>query len=77
MLILKASSLLEKWVIDELNNNMALAYSETGYSNDDINLAWLRHFDKATYIKVRGQFRLLLLDGFSSHVEYDFVEYAI
>jgi DDE superfamily endonuclease len=76
MLVLKASSLYEKWVVDELNDNTALAYSETGYSNDDINLAWLRHFNKVIRTKVRGLFRLLLLDGFTSHIEYDFVEYA-
>jgi DDE superfamily endonuclease len=62
--------------VDELNDNTALAYSETDYLNDDINLAWLRHFNKATCIRVRGLFRLLLLDGFTSHVKYDFVEYA-
>lgn len=76
MLVLKASSLLEKWVVNELNNNTALAYSNTGYSNDDINLAWLRHFNKIIRTKIRGLFRLLLLNGFTSHVEYDFIEYA-
>jgi DDE superfamily endonuclease len=26
---------------------------------------------------IAGQFRLLLLDGFSAHIEYDFVEFAL
>jgi hypothetical protein len=38
MLILKASIILERWIVDELPNSTAIAVSETGYSNDDINL---------------------------------------
>jgi DDE superfamily endonuclease len=53
-----------------------LSYSESGYSNDDINLKWLQHFDQATQRKIQSVFQLLILDGFSSHIEYDFVEYA-
>jgi len=76
LLILKASSLLERWIVDELDDNTALQYSETGYSNDEINLVWLRHFEQATRARTHGRFRLLVLDGFESHIEYDFVQFA-
>jgi DDE superfamily endonuclease/Tc5 transposase DNA-binding domain len=76
LLILKAASLQERWIADELDENTILSYSESGYSNDKINLEWLMHFDKITQRKTKGTFRLLILDGFSSHIEYDFVEYA-
>jgi hypothetical protein len=39
ILVLKASSLFKKWVVDKLNDNITLAYNEIGYSNDNINLA--------------------------------------
>lgn len=39
MLILKASSLLEKWVVNELHDDTALIYNEIGYLNNEINLA--------------------------------------
>jgi DDE superfamily endonuclease len=76
MPILKASIILERWIVDELPNSTAIAVSEIGYSNDDINLSWLCHFEEATCTRTQGQFRLLLLDGFASHIEYYFVEFA-
>ena len=76
LLVLKATSLLERWIVDELDNNTAIQYSESGYSNDDINLVWLRLFEQATRARTQGQFRLLILDGFESHIEYDFVQFA-
>jgi hypothetical protein len=75
-LILKASSLLERWIVDELDDNTAIQYSDSGYSNDDINLIWLRQFEQATRTRTQGRFRLLILDGFKSHIEYDFVQFA-
>jgi hypothetical protein len=46
MLVLKAANIQERWVVESLNNTTALSCSSTGYSNDDINLEWLRHFNK-------------------------------
>jgi hypothetical protein len=47
MIILKAATLLEKWIIDELTDDIMLSYNESGYSNNNINLKWLQHFDQA------------------------------
>jgi hypothetical protein len=38
MIVLKAATLLERWVVDELAPDTMLAYSDSGYSNDEINL---------------------------------------
>jgi DDE superfamily endonuclease len=76
IIVLKTATLLEKWIVNELADDTMLLYSESGYSNDDINLKWVKHFDRATQRKIQGVFRLLILDGFSSHIKYDFVKYA-
>jgi DDE superfamily endonuclease len=76
LIIMRRYQVLERWIVDELPNSTAIAVSETGYSNDDINLSWLRHFEEATRARTEGRFRLLLLDGFASHIEYDFVKFA-
>jgi DDE superfamily endonuclease len=76
VVILKAASLLEKWVIDELSSDTVITHSNTGYSNDTINLEWLKHFDRTTKKSQQGLYRLLLLDGFTSHIEYEFVKFA-
>jgi hypothetical protein len=46
ILILKNSELQERWIVDTLDDSTALACSETGYSNDDINIKWIQHFYK-------------------------------
>lgn len=38
LLVLKAASIQERWLVDELPDNYMLATSESGYSNNDINL---------------------------------------
>jgi DDE superfamily endonuclease len=50
--------------------------SDSGYSNDQIQMEWVRHFNKHTKARTKGAKRLLLCDGYNSHLEYDFVEYC-
>ena len=39
--------MLEKWTQNNnLNDDILLIISPTGYSNDDLALDWLKHFDK-------------------------------
>jgi DDE superfamily endonuclease len=76
LIILKAASIMERWIIEELPESAVIAHSSSGYSNDDINLAWIKHFDRSTRARQYGTHRLLLLDGFTSHIEYDFVRYT-
>jgi hypothetical protein len=76
LIIIKAASLQERWIVDELAPDNSIAYSDSGYSNDDINLAWIKHFDRVTVPTTIGAFRLLILDGFNSHNEYDFISYS-
>jgi len=76
LLVLKASCLLERWIVDELDDDTAIQFSESGYSNDEINLIWLQHFERATRTRTQGRFRLLILDGFEAYIEYDFVRFA-
>jgi DDE superfamily endonuclease/Tc5 transposase DNA-binding domain len=76
MVFLKAASIIERWVVDELAGDTMLASSDSGYSNAEINFEWLKHWEKVTQLKTKGIFRLLLLDGATFHIEYDFVDYA-
>ncbi len=49
MLILCGKYHREKWVKEnDWNDNLALAVSDIGYSNDEISFEWLDHFDKHT-----------------------------
>ncbi len=56
MLILSGKQHLEKWVKKHnLDDNAPLAVSDSGYSNDEISLEWLEHFDKHTRKRQKGK----------------------
>jgi hypothetical protein len=51
--------------------------SPSGWSNNDIGLAWLKGvFERETRRHASTGYRLLLLDGHGSHVTMDFIEYC-
>jgi len=54
-LIVTSKWILNKWALEnELFDHTILATSESGYSTDDLALAWLRHFDKHTKARQIG-----------------------
>jgi hypothetical protein len=66
------------WVgdIDPRKHSVHFATSPSGWSNNDIGLAWLeKMFDRYTKAKARRKWRLLILDGHGSHVTRDFIAY--
>ena len=76
IVILAGVNILEKWVKNNLPDDIGFATSPTGYSNDDIALAWLKHFDHHSKKSQLGVWRLLVIDGFGSHLSYEFYHYA-
>lgn len=51
--------------------------SPSGWTNNDIRLAWLKQvFDRCTKEKARRLYRLLVLDGHRSHITIDFINYC-
>ena len=77
MLILPGTLHLEDWYTKtDLDDDFLLAVSETGYSNDELSLEWLHHFDKFSARRQVGVYRLLLLDGHGSHCTKEFIDYC-
>jgi hypothetical protein len=51
--------------------------SSSGWTNNDIGLAWLKQvFDRSTKAKARLSYRLLILDGHGSHLMKEFINYC-
>jgi hypothetical protein len=67
------------WV-DEIEvgkHDVFITSSPTGWSNNDIGLAWLEQvFNRSTKRKAGRSYRLLILDGHGSHITMDFIEYC-
>jgi len=56
--------------------NCSLGHSKKGYTNQEIGVEWIKHFDSQTKAKANGKRRLLLVDGHNSHYTRGFLEYA-
>ena len=76
-LILQGKHTLHKWTLyNNLSNETSLSTSDSGYSNDNLAMDWLRHFEKHSAKEQVGLYRLLILDGYGSHLTYEFWSYA-
>ena len=63
----KELSIPHDWVIN---------VSENGWTNNELGLEWLKHFDKHTKERTVGCYRLLVLDGHESHNSVKFHQYC-
>jgi hypothetical protein len=73
-----ADAIQSSWVEDIKANehSVHITPSPSGWTNNDIGLAWLEQvFDRYTKKKARQSYRLLILDGHGSHVTMDFIDY--
>jgi hypothetical protein len=73
------STIQSSWVeeIQSGEHSVLVSSSPSGWTNNDIGLAWLEQvFDRFTKAKARRKYRLLILDGHGSHVTMDFINYC-
>ena len=69
-LILAGKVLISNWFTKDLPRDWVINVSPTGWTNNDLALAWLHHFD--THAKPVGVYRLLIIDGHKSYCSVDF-----
>jgi len=75
----KNSTIQSRWVadIEPGKHSVHVASSPTGWTNNDLGLAWLEQvFDRYTKEKARRKYRLLIVDGHGSHLTKEFLEYC-
>jgi hypothetical protein len=73
-----SSSLQDSWLqAFEPNDRVYFSSSSSGWTNNNIGLAWLKQvFDRSTKAKARSSYRLLILDGHGSHLTKEFIDYC-
>jgi hypothetical protein len=73
------STIQLSWV-EEIKSGVYSAFVSstlTGWTNNDTGLAWLKQvFDRYTKTKACTSWRLLILDGYRSHVTRAFINYC-
>jgi hypothetical protein len=53
-----------------------VAVSDNGWTTDELGVEWVRHFNRHTASCMHGVYRLLILDGHSSHSTPEFDQYC-
>jgi hypothetical protein len=53
-----------------------ITLSENGWTINAIGYEWIQHFDKHTKDRIKGTYRLLILDGHESHCSVQFDQYC-
>lgn len=78
MIILKGKCHMAKWYDEsvEMDDEALIAVSDSGYTNDELSLAWIEHFELQTRDYRVGRYRILFLDGYGSHLTYRFIQHA-
>jgi hypothetical protein len=75
MLILPGKVHLERFYHD-LQRDVLVGISESGYSNDELALEYIYHFDRQSRKSQRGAHRILLCDGYKSHFTREILEFC-
>lgn len=57
---------------DELPLDWTIGVSDNGWTIDKLGVDWIKHFNQYTAARTAGVYRLLILDGHSSHVTPEF-----
>jgi hypothetical protein len=59
-----------------LPSDWVIALSQNGWTNNQLGLDWLKHFNRSTAQQLVGLYRLLILDGHESHHSIEFEKYC-
>ncbi|KAF7566807.1 HTH-Tnp-Tc5 domain containing protein [Pyrenophora tritici-repentis] len=73
MIIIEGDALLERYFTD-LPDNYLIAHSDSGYTNDQLSVEWVKHFVQQSQKHIQGVYRLLSFDGLDSHCTQEFLE---
>jgi hypothetical protein len=76
MLIFKGAYHLRKYFDNNIDGDTLFARSESGFTNDVLTMAWIKHFEKFTAPRTKGVYRMLIFDGYGSHITQDFLDFC-
>jgi DDE superfamily endonuclease len=75
MLILPGKNHLERWYKD-LGDDVLVGVSDTGYTNDELSYQYIQHFHRQSKKTQVGAHRILLCDGYGSHITREVLEFC-
>ena len=75
-IIAKGAVIQVRWFADLKFRDIAIDVSESGYSNDELSFLWLQHWNRLSKHHQKGTYRLLIVDGYDSHLTFQFLRYC-
>lgn len=75
-IIFQGQRIRESWIDNALSKEIRIRVSDHGWADQEAALSWLGHFDVNTKEHLRGKYRLLIVDGHTSHISYEFIKYC-
>ncbi|EMD66028.1 hypothetical protein COCSADRAFT_86794 [Bipolaris sorokiniana ND90Pr] len=60
----------------DLPQDWTVAVSDNGWTTDQLGVEWMKHFNQHTAARTAGVYRLLILDGHSSHATPEFDQFC-
>lgn len=74
--IFQGQRIQESWVNTQMDKRTVIRVSNNGWTDREIALEWVQHFDQYTKTQIHAKYRLLILDGHTSHVSLPFIQYC-
>ena len=76
--IILSGKIHQEWwyTCTSLEEDALVSVSNSGFSNDQLSLEWIKHFEVHSAKSQTGAHQLLLLDGYRSHCTYEFLEHC-
>jgi hypothetical protein len=76
-LIVQGVNHLANWYSEtDLPHDWVIKTTNNGWTNNKTGLEWLKHFEKHTASRIKGLYRMLVLDGHESHESIEFQDYC-
>ena len=76
-LVVQGAYHLANWYTESgLPYNWVIKPTNTGWTNNETGLDWIKHFERHTVARAQGPYRILILDGHESHESAAFQEYC-
>jgi hypothetical protein len=76
LIIIKGAVIQARWFSDFQDGDIAVGVSDSGYSNDLLSFQWLQHWNRLSKKTQQSTYRLLIIDGYESHLSFQFVRYC-
>jgi len=76
LIIIKGKVILHRWFADILDDDYLIGVSDSGYANDVLFFQWLQHWETMSKRTKKGEYRLLLLDGYDSHLTWTSLQFC-